>query len=366
MKVLITFLIIGVISFIYIGSLHAETLELLKTVTISKQNASFLDSTELPIAVYGCSDKDDTIIVSTDAGLLYKTHNTSNWSELIDYKSEKNPNYGVLYSQIRSGNSEYYPGYLVKRHGQNGIEIVQWLSLTPYDYELNSGRAIMTKGYKIEDNYTHLDAIGLSDNLVAFGINSEEHDHVISLANSDYSKYSRIFELPSDTKVIFDSIGTPPECRPAIDPSNKCIWFVYSYFNKIYKINLDGDLLDSIEIDAQDFCTPQPPLSRLKTNAVFQDWLSKTTPIMKFAYIHPGYLIIQYPQYKWAPGQKTVAVTGFSTRFWHTDKTPVDIPIDKNWILIQAQPNGTMFFTDRNLQEANKQETMIYIVRIKQ
>lgn len=360
----ITVLIVCMIIWRLSEPLRAESIELVSETSLTEENAPFIDSTEWPVYISGCHVSGDTVVVASNVGLLIKYPDTDNWMTLIDYRGGED-DYRTLDIKIQSGKYTYYPGYIQKMTGHDRYTVFPSLGLTPYVYEVKNRTAAFVEWHEIENIYTHLQDIGIGKDVITYGVASDEHDTIISVSNVDFSDYRRVYQMPAGIKAFLDSVGAFIECHPTFNPKDNSILFALSHFNWIYKIDTTGRLLDSILIDAESFLVPRPPASRLKTNAVFQDWLSRCTPIQRFAYVHPGYLIAQYSTYTWQPGDNYAERKSMPTLVWRTDKTPVDIEINDGWQLVQVQPDGLIVFSEQIYDNDSGHRTILYITRIR-
>ncbi|MCK5127289.1 MAG: hypothetical protein KAR42_13625 [candidate division Zixibacteria bacterium] len=356
--------IIGTILMAFSGSVCGESLVIVSEIELTVPNAPLIDTSEWPVSISGCHVNGDTILVSTDVGLLIRYPKSELWTELIDWSAGDDKYIGYYYSEMRKGNSQYYPGYIMKMAEDNKYAIFQSLSWTPYEYDLQPDEVVSVKSHKLDDFYTHFCDIGIGQNIITYAISSGDHDSIIGISNADFSDYRRVYQIPNMLKSFLDSVDASTNCHPTFNPHDSTIWFAMSSNDKIYKIDIAGNLLDSIHLDDDEFHLPQPPLSRLKSQAVFQDWLSKCTEVSRLAYVNSGHLILQYLVRELDSKQKMAIVKYSPTLAWRIDKTPIDLQIDKNWQLVQVQPDGTIIFVEYSKSPDEESKAVLHIVRI--
>jgi len=92
-----------------------------------------------------------------------------------------------------------------------------------------------------------------------------------------------------------------------------------------------------------------PPIkSRVKSNAVFAEWMSHWTILHSFAYVPPGYFLLQYEVglEKYGKTMRTL----YSTVVWDADRRPVPLEVDKHWLLVGVNDDGRLVFGHREIQ----------------
>ncbi|MEW5994860.1 MAG: hypothetical protein AB1744_10755, partial [Candidatus Zixiibacteriota bacterium] len=145
-------------------------------------------------------------------------------------------------------------------------------------------------------------------------------------------------------------------------PIDNTIWLAFEYYNQVYIIDTAGQVLDSVAIKTADFRLPQPPVSRLKSNAVFQDWLSKCTPVRSFNYVAPNRFVLQYETGLEKSGLGSRQF--YATVLWTADRNEVVLDVDETWRLVGVHPDGRVVFVQDRLEENKPRTAVIYIARI--
>jgi hypothetical protein len=186
---------------------------------------------------------------------------------------------------------------------------------------------------------------------------------VISKADS-HSGYHGIVDFPLELEKRLDSVGINyAYCRPALNPTDRSIWIAVWGYNYMYITDMNGELMDSVEITAPDYITPAPPISRIKSKAIWNDWMSKWTPTTVFCYVPPGYFFLQY-RTDWQK-YDTDSIPLYSTQVWDVNRTPVVFDIDSDWQLAGVQSDGRVIF-GRYARAADSLKVELIVTRIEQ
>ncbi|MBN1212684.1 MAG: hypothetical protein JXA92_08915 [candidate division Zixibacteria bacterium] len=117
-----------------------------------------------------------------------------------------------------------------------------------------------------------------------------------------------------------------PIIIPAFNPFDSTFWLAFWGYDFAYIINKKGKLIDSLPFSSPDYIAPQPPVSRMKSQAVNMDWLSKWTPLRVFKYVPPGYFVLQFKKSRDIVEVDTLPLYG--TLMWTADRKPVKLELD--------------------------------------
>lgn len=185
----------------------------------------------------------------------------------------------------------------------------------------------------------------------------------LSVYQTEADTYRKIFRS-SETLIRYrDSVGLDHShfCIPAFNPHDSTIWMGIIGYREIYIIDLSGKLIDSIRIENSDYKSPQPPKSRMKSEAVVHEWFSHWTPIERFYYVHPGYLLMQY----------TIGVDSCdgshrsinTTIVWDVMRNLVPLTVDPFWRAVGVHADGRVTFAVREKDSTGCKE-VLYVTRI--
>ncbi len=208
-----------------------------------------------------------------------------------------------------------------------------------------------------------IDCVALQGSTLLGGVHSVADDKFVLVSDiARLGRHRAVFECTPDLRSRFDSVWLRNiECLPALCATDSAVWVPINGHNVIYVTDLDGNVQDSVPIEAHDYLTPRPPRSRVHTTAVWREWASHWTPIVDFRYVEPGYLVLRYQSYRELLDESTTA--GYSTLVWNTDRQPVELEVDKTWRLVGVQPDGRMLFAHPDEENGSGRE-VIEITRI--
>lgn len=174
--------------------------------------------------------------------------------------------------------------------------------------------------------------------------------------------YKRIFKCPESLLITLSTNGIKyPYSIPAYNPHDNTIWVAVYGYEYIYIVDTFGVLHDSVFIYGPDYVKPSPPRSRIKSKAVWKDWLSRWTPLDNFHYVQPGFFILQYRTGFRMAENDTIPI--FSTLIWDQENRRVNINIDENWQLAGVHRDGRLIFAHYQVQDGKK-EIRFKITRI--
>jgi hypothetical protein len=100
----------------------------------------------------------------------------------------------------------------------------------------------------------------------------------------------------------------------------------------------------------------------MKSQAVFDDWYSKCTPVRSFWFVVPGYLLLQY-RIGWGKLEAD-SIPLHTTLAWTADRRPVDLEVDKSWQLVGVESDGRVIFVEYLVEENKCKEAVLHVTRI--
>jgi hypothetical protein len=144
---------------------------------------------------------------------------------------------------------------------------------------------------------------------------------------------------------------------PAINPHDSTLWLAVDGYPYVYLIDMEGTLRDSVPITNSDYRTAPLPLSRIESDAVSNEWYARWTPILFFAYVDPGFFILQY-RVGWE-NCKEEELTTRATIVWDTNEQVVPMAIDPLWHLAGVQDDGRIIFVAPTPDSSGCTETIL-------
>ncbi len=229
--------------------------------------------------------------------------------------------------------------------------------------ELNASAPMPAHTWRYMRGEDSMDRVSFQDGYLFTGIYSEQRDMMLSVERlGDAESYRRILPISAELQVRLDSVGLGyTDCMAAMDPASGNIWVAICDYDYILISNPDGVVLDSVCISSSGYVSPQPPKSRVRSQAVWEQWMRSKTYKTAFKYIAPGYFILQYDVSNFTPLSEGTMSVG--TSVWNTDRQSVGLKIDPHWQLAGAHEDGRIVF-GRHIIEGNKRRIELNIVRI--
>lgn len=210
----------------------------------------------------------------------------------------------------------------------------------------------------------HYDVVVVQDDLMLCELRLTVYNKVLVVQRTDGSDYRRIWSYPPSLLRRLDSVGISgenPSCYPAFNSHDSTLWLAIGGYDYIYITDMDGQILDSVHISAASYRLPPPPKSRIKSSAVTREWLSQWTRVTSFAYVAPGYFLLQYYTGREVHGETGVAL--YSTLAWNADREPVELAVDKHWQIAGVQPDGRLIFGHYDFEDSTY-KVVLNVVRI--
>lgn len=294
---------------------------------------------------------DDTLISCSTDGIWAKSGNTQSWKIIIE-----NISHDDIYDFMDDCREEkelwslYSPTDIFKY--QNSGEIIVFEGACNYLVEIKANEEGVYFAQKWQKSFNNINyhQICFQDDMFV-GTRSYSDEKLLVYGNiSQKGTFKRIFKYPPLLDRKLDSVTiNRPYSYPAFNPADSTFWLAFWGYDYIYIINKKGVLLDSLAFSSPDYIAPQPPVSRLKSQAVHKDWLSKWTPVKVFKYVPPGYFILQFLKGRENIGVDTIPLHG--TIMWTSDRKPVKLALDPHWQLAGVQPDGRVIFANYAIED---------------
>ncbi len=319
-------------------SAQAESLVVLDTRTCTVDSLPNINCPICALLLEG-----DTVLCGSTAGIMAQYDRNEEWEKLVDCVPS-----GDWWDDCENKKEfdfVFLPARLMQIRGSDELVVFDsycsnLLTLPlPVTHQTN-----LKLWWKAQDDY-YIREINLQGNLLVCGIWSES-DKLLLLSRTDDKKSCRtIVDFTPDLRAKLDSLGIDQAyCSPALNPHDSTIWFSIWGYSYLHIADIDGKLLDSVEITAEDYVPPGPPRSRIQSEMVHRDWLSRWTPPNEFMYVPSGYFVLQYHQLGWRETGVPDSLSRYSLCAWTDDKQPVKLEADERWQLAGVQPDGRVIF----------------------
>jgi len=275
---------------------------------------------------------------------------TREYKDLPEYVPKLSPGYiYALDSSIVIMDRYYYNIYRINSLHDSENSCRQWISL----------------GYTKKNEWYNNMNISGSSILIGLVIHSGIDSSFISM-KGDYNRsdrgFRRVFKCSDSLsrELNINGIGYPFSI-PAYNPIDCTIWAPIYGYEYIYILDTLGTLLDSILINDTNFKMPTPPKSRIRSTAVWRDWISHWTPPINFNFVPPGYFILQTRNGFEISDSDTIPL--FNSLIWDLKGQPVENHISQYWQISGVGRNGNIIFTQILDIEGHK-ELKIFIAGI--
>ncbi len=192
-------------------------------------------------------------------------------------------------------------------------------------------------------NTPYISSAALQNNLLICNHSAEGGEVLTLQRTDDPGFFEAIFKVSPSLINRLDSLGTGSlTVQPAFNPHDSTIWVAVFGHDRLVALDFNGNPVTETIIATEDWVPPRPPVSRLHSKAVWNDWLSRWTPTTSFNYAPPGYFILQY-----RTGWTHVAndsIPLYGTAVWNTARQPVTLELDPRWQVAGVQPDGRIIF----------------------
>jgi len=313
------------------------------------------------IDVKGVYTNKDTIYAATSEGIIARFSRKNEWKKLFPCAAWS----GVWRKDYERAKNESIPfNPAIIWHDEDNDRLLI------FDYHVMSFFALANPHSENRsltlmeppDNKYYISHFCPQKEVFLYGLDVTCRNKTIGISKPDFSAYRRMFKIDCDLIQRLSLMSDYFHVKLAYNTKHSNIWVALSEYNNIYIIDTTGNLLDSITINADDFRLPQPPRSRIVSQAVLNDWLSNCTPIFSFHYVSSGYFLMQYYSDYVQQGSDSIRLS--PTLCWTADGDPVELEVDKLWRLIQAQPDGRIFFAEYIYEDDTYVKTVVYVTRI--
>ncbi|MCK5127282.1 MAG: hypothetical protein KAR42_13590 [candidate division Zixibacteria bacterium] len=342
-------------------SVNAQSLVTIDSLVLWPDSIKHEKDVALRLGVGGVYITNETCLIAIRSGIIQKTSEDAFWSILKECQPTRGSWWDNYQSALSNG-SLFWPQSIFQIHGKEEFILFDRYIHSPYRMIVSSGFNTKTSLLKEPDSLAIINDIAVYNDHIYYAIYSSTHDTVLCVSDIGGSNYEGIYTIPESVSSFLDLVGADNSSVIAYDLTNNTIWVGLKYFNKIYNVNKTGMLIDSIVINAIDHKVPKPPKSRIKSPAMHTDWTKSNTPLCKFDYAYPEYILLQYWTDWVKQGVDSVRLS--PTLIWKTDKTPVELNIDKTWRLVQTLPDGRIIFAKYHRINGKTNKVVVYITRI--
>lgn len=353
-------IIVCITAFTLFRAAHGETLAVTDSMIISAQNADFLSDSANAFAINGIYVSDDIVYAACNQGIIAGYRGNGRWRVVAG--SEE---YLAVWKDKMSAAGQYghfHPSKIWKMpSGELGI-FDYWLICRFYALNPDAPPRQRLRPLKNFDENSIVETFNVGKDIILCGLYSIYHNSMIGILNTDLAGYRRIFDIPTQLRRDLDSMGADYNPQAALNPKDGTFWVAFDNYNVIYIVDRKGKVVDSVSIIHPDFVLPRPPASRIKSEAVFQDWYSKCASIYSLQYATPGYFLLRF-----TGPRKIEADPKSRSAFllcWNADAKPVDLAVNPEWILSQVQADGTIPFVAYDRKNGVVTRAVIYLTRI--
>ncbi len=340
---------------------NGESLKIIDEMTMPVDEATYSGNKHGRLQISGVLLEGDSAFATAKSGVLAKFSNEESWRRILDCEPYGN-NWWEDYETAQKRNALFGPWSLWQIAGIHEIVVFDAHIGSLYSIDLQNRNNVTAKLWKSPDEKFSIFTVAVYNGLILYGLSSGYHDTILAVSGPDISDFHMVFECPGTLKRKLDSVWADPNCRPAFNPVESSIWLAFMFYDYIYIVDMNGNLLDSVQITDPDFRLPQPPRSRMHSNAVFQDWFSKCTPVSAFRYVPPGYFLLQF-RIGWRRLEAD-SIQLFSTLVWTADRQPVELEVDKDWRIVGVQPDGRVIFAHYLMKDNKAKEIILHVTRI--
>lgn len=322
-----------------------------------------VDHTSPYYAVRALLIGEDTLISCSIDGIWARFENTQPWEKLIDCISDNNYNDFI---EDCNNNKQlqylYSPADIFKEPDSNVIIVFESLGGCLVKLQRNDANTFFAQKWDRGFNNINYNHVCLQNDMFVGTQPYSEEKLLVYGRIGQKDSFKRIFKYPPLLDRKLDSVSINyPISYPAFNPADSTFWLAFRGYDYIYIINKKGKLLDSLPFSSSDYIAPKPPISKLHSQAVYRDWLSKWTPVKVFKYVPPGYFILQFLTGWEIIGVDTIPLHG--TQMWTSERKPAELDIDKHWQLAGVQSDGRVIFAHYQVEEGCR-KIALHVARI--
>lgn len=337
-----------------------------ETLTVIEELSYTTDSVGWSIPFGALLLGGDSVMFVSQSGLFARFDSSQSWRKIIDCVPYMEP---VPFSVCNRKELErlIIPEGLWRVSGKDVDEILVLERYCGRSYLLqfrDDGRSYMKPWRKKRVGHDHYQHVNVQGDLMLCALGRFASDKAVALQHTDKSDYRRVFDYPEALTHHLDSVGWTegnPFCIPALNPKDSTLWLAVWAHDYLYITDMKGRTLDSLHISAPDYRVPPPIKSRIRSNAVSQEWMSHWTPLRSFAYVPPRYFLLQYCV-GFEEHSKGIRAL-YSTVVWDADRRPVPLEVNRYWRLTGVHDDGRLIFGHREAQ-GDTYRTVLTIARI--
>ena len=339
----------------------SESLVIYDSLVISETNADFSFKTTNNIEINGICISDTITLVASSQGIIVKFPNDQNWRQLVTCE-EYADNWHDNITRAEQENALYRPKNIWEASRAGEFMVFDDRCERFYSLDITESLNEQFHILKRPHEKSMIENIDVSRHLILCGLYPLNHKHQVGVLKPDFSGYRSIFDIPRQVRHNLDSMGAEYYPSPVFNLVNSTIWVAFRHYNRIYIIDLDGRIQDSVRIDDPRFVVPQPPASRIKSPAVHDDWYSKCSSVYSLQYVAPGYLFLQF----YGTGLRT---DGGSRRsvyslLWTAEGESVEFEINPRWKTVDIQSGRCLPFVTYNYEDSVFKCATVYLTRI--
>ncbi len=305
---------------------------------------------------------DDTLLLLSDSGLYLFDKSTNSCQKLVDrFPLEEQVPFS--YCDNERLTRLVTPMGMWQHAAEEGNEILIYEGFCNSLCRLvasEDGRSFLTRDFKKKDDDLFT-GVCVQNGALLSGLWLEPGKETVSIQRLTGGDYRRVYRYPQGLARWRDSIGVGNGymrfCDPALNPHDSTVWLAIQGYNFIHVIDLNGNLLDSVAIPFPDFRKPPRLRSRIKSDAVVNEWDSQWTYTTSFSYVSPGYFIMQYETGKEICAGKEIV--RFTTAMWDVNKRLVPLSVDPLWHVAGVQDDGRIIFVAPEADSSGCKETII-------
>ena len=286
----------------------------------------------------------DCALVGTVSGIYARLSPKADWKKLLDCRP-RGDTWWADFDIVKQTSVLYYPTQFWKTAGTDSFLVWDEYMIAPYSMSIGDDQVRI----KYLDSYdeaigkVYVHNVSASNGKLLAGKVTPGNEMIISILPADMSGCRDVYKCPMS---LSDSLGrlgmSTHDTYPVFNPVDSTIWIAFFAYDYIYVVDMHGQLLDSIAVEADDFRLPRPPKSRMKSKAVARQWQSSFTRVESFTYTPPGYFLLQY-----RVGWEKLAVDSlplYSTIAWAADRMPVELDVETHRQVAGVMPDGLVIF----------------------
>ncbi|MEK7774996.1 MAG: hypothetical protein AAB305_03820, partial [Candidatus Zixiibacteriota bacterium] len=202
----------------------------------------------------------------------------------------------------------------------------------------------LAKMWKNSYDLNYGSRVNIQDNLIFSQRFFEDGTNMLTVQGVDDNKAPRnVFQIGQERMAKLEEssgFNKTPLYRAAFNPTDSTIWVNVWGSSSLYVVDFSGTVIDSLFVDSKDWIPPGQPVSRIRTRAVYNEWVSRWTPPTDFQYVEPGYFILQF-RTGW---QETLgdSIPLYSNVAWNVNRTREELKMDNRLQLAGMHPDGEM------------------------